>query len=97
MNPAEVLIAGRADGQIHSDIDVLELETFTSRRIGQTVIQTTTAPLIEVAPHEWWLIGGEPDSNKTRADRVSVIRRSADREGLGDGPGSNLSSRTVRR
>jgi N-acetylneuraminic acid mutarotase len=74
MNPTQILIAGRADGEIHADIEILDLETFTGRKIGEAVIQTTTAPLIEVAPQEWWLIGGEPDSNKTRTGRVSVIR-----------------------
>ncbi|GMV97201.1 MAG: hypothetical protein AMXMBFR83_15600 [Phycisphaerae bacterium] len=68
------LLAGQADGEVHSDLWLLDLTSMTARKIGDAAIQTTTAPLVNVRPGEWWLIGGEPDSKKTRTNRITVIR-----------------------
>jgi N-acetylneuraminic acid mutarotase len=69
-----LMVAGRADGKSHRDILLLDLESLEMKEIGLSVIPTMTAPLIQVGKDEWWLIGGEPDSNKTRTDRITVIR-----------------------
>jgi N-acetylneuraminic acid mutarotase len=70
---AHILLAGQADGRIHADIWLVRVPDMTARKIGDAVIQTTTAPLIRVASEEWWLLGGEPDSNCTRTARVTVV------------------------
>jgi N-acetylneuraminic acid mutarotase len=72
-----LLMAGRADGEIHREILLFDLESHQMTQIGQSVTPTTTAPLIQVRDSEWWLIGGEPDSNKTRTNRITIIRRQA--------------------
>lgn len=41
--------------------------------VGHLVIPSVTAPLIKVVDEYFWLVGGEPDSNKNRTGKVSVI------------------------
>lgn len=67
------LLAGRAAGEIFDDIWLIHAPDMTGDAIGRTVIQTTTAPLVRTGEHEWLLLGGEPDSNKTRTPRVTRI------------------------
>lgn len=69
----DLLITGRADGQVHSGIWVLNLEAMEMHLIGNLVVSSTTAPLIGLSDRVWWLVGGEPDSNKNRTEIVSVI------------------------
>lgn len=69
-----IILAGKADGKIHKDIYLLDVRDMTVQKIGETIIQTTTAPLIKVRPDEFWLIAGEPDSNKNRTNRVTCIK-----------------------
>lgn len=68
-----LLLAGKANGTISNGIYVLNVKINSTMQIGQTIIQTTTAPLINVRPNEYWLIGGEPDSNKTRTSVITSI------------------------
>lgn len=69
-----ILITGRADGQIHKDIRILDLETMSMNKIGNLKTSSTTAPLIKLSDNEWWLVSGEPDANKNRTDIVNVIK-----------------------
>jgi Galactose oxidase, central domain len=68
-----LLLAGRADGRIHDEFWRVDLQQISVQLLGKCVIQATCAPLVPVGDHTWWLIGGEPDSNKHRTDRISVI------------------------
>lgn len=68
-----LLMTGRADGQIHSDIWIIDLNSMSLKKIGNLVISSTTAPLIKVTTNQWWLVSGEPDSNKNRTKAVSII------------------------
>jgi N-acetylneuraminic acid mutarotase len=69
-----VLLTGKADGKISKDIYLIDVRDMTATQIGQTVIQTTTAPLVKVKSDEFWLIAGEPDSNKNRTNRITAIK-----------------------
>jgi N-acetylneuraminic acid mutarotase len=73
VDDSHILLAGRADGTIHNEIWLVHLPDLSTELLGHAVIQATCAPLVNVAPGKWWLIGGEPDSNKHRTDRVTVI------------------------
>lgn len=68
-----VLLVGRADGEIHNEIRILNLQDLSAPIVGRTVIQATCAPLVPAGPGTWWFIGGEPDSQKHRTERVTVI------------------------
>lgn len=68
-----LIITGRADGKIYSGIWIVDLRNMSANEIGSLVIQSATAPLVNIASKQWWLIGGEPDSNKNRTEKVSVI------------------------
>jgi N-acetylneuraminic acid mutarotase len=80
IDDAHVLIAGRADGAIHDEVWRVTVPDMRVQSAGYTVIQTTCAPLLRVSGDTWWLVGGEPNSNKTRTEKVSVIRKA-----IGDG------------
>lgn len=69
-----LLVAGRADGAIHDDIWLVDLADLSARGLGRSVITTTCAPLVRINDSTFWLLGGEPDSNKTRTARVTQIR-----------------------
>jgi N-acetylneuraminic acid mutarotase len=69
-----ILLAGKADGQIHKGVWLIDVNNMKSQKIGEAIIQTTTAPLVEAAEGEWWLIAGEPDTNKNRTNKVTIIR-----------------------
>jgi N-acetylneuraminic acid mutarotase len=73
VDDSHILLAGRADGTIHNEIWLLHLPDLSTELLGHAVIQATCAPLMKVGPRKWWLVGGEPDSNKNRTDRVTVI------------------------
>jgi N-acetylneuraminic acid mutarotase len=73
IDDAHLLLAGRADGVIHKEIWKVHLPDLKVEQVGDAVIAATCAPLVQVRVGEWWLIGGEPDSNKHRTSRVTVI------------------------
>jgi hypothetical protein len=75
IDDANVLIAGRADGAIHDEVWRVSVSDMRVQSVGNTVIQTTCAPLLRVSDDTWWLVGGEPNSNKTRTEKVSIIRK----------------------
>jgi len=68
-----ILITGRADGQVHPDIWIVDLVTMTMDKVGDLIIQSATSPLIKVTDNQWWVVGGEPDSNKNRTKETSMI------------------------
>ena len=68
-----IILAGRADGKIYNDIYLIDVRDMTTQKIGEAIIQTTTAPLIKIRSDELWLIAGEPDSNKNRTNRITCI------------------------
>lgn len=68
-----IMLAGRADGEIHKDIWLIDVRNFSFKKIGDAIIQTTTAPLLKVNANEFWLIAGEPDSNKNRTKTITII------------------------
>ena len=70
---SKILLTGRADGKVYKDIWIIDLEGMLAYQIGNLIIQSTTAPLIKVWNNEWWLVGGEPDSNKNRTKEISII------------------------
>jgi N-acetylneuraminic acid mutarotase len=75
-----ILLTGRADGNIHSGIWILDLRNSSMKEVGSLITSSTTAPLVKVGENRWWLIGGEPDANKNRTGVISVIRLYADKE-----------------
>lgn len=68
-----LIITGRAFGQIDKGIWILNLEDMSMNKIGENNDPATTAPLVQAGPEQWWLIGGEPDANKNRSRKVSII------------------------
>lgn len=68
-----LIITGRADGSIDKGIWIIDLRDMSMKEIGNLINPATTSPLINVADKKWWLIGGEPDANKNRTEKVSVI------------------------
>lgn len=69
-----ILLTGKADGNISKDIYLIDVRNMNTEKIGETIIQTTTAPLIKVKSNEYWLIAGEPDSNKNRTKIITSIK-----------------------
>lgn len=73
IDDSHLLITGRAYGKVDESIWVLNLKDMSMHKIGNNVNPATTAPLIKVAGKQWWLVGGEPDANKNRTEKVSII------------------------
>lgn len=71
-----VLLAGRADGEIHDEIWTVNLRSLAMTQIGSSRRPVACAPLIQISNRQWWLIGGEPDANRNRiADVLSITLR----------------------
>jgi len=68
-----LIITGRADGSIHKGIWIIDLRDMSMKKVGNLESPSTTAPLVNISENQWWLIGGEPDTNKNRTEKVSVI------------------------
>lgn len=69
-----IIITGRADGVVHDDIWIVDVRDSSMKKAGNLILSSTTAPLVEVNDDCFWLIAGEPDPNKNRTEKVSVIR-----------------------
>lgn len=69
-----LLVTGRAYGKVDRSVWILNLTNMTMQKVGDDVVPAATAPLVDAGGDQWWLIGGEPDSNKNRTGRVSVIK-----------------------
>lgn len=72
-DPDHIILTGRAFGQIDKGIWMLDVEKMSLNKIGENLHAATTAPLVPADSGGWWLIGGEPDANKNRSRKVSVI------------------------
>jgi hypothetical protein len=68
-----LLVVGRGDTNIYPETWIVDLKNSSTRNLGDLVIQSFGAPLVRISPGKWWFIAGEPDANKTRTPRVSVI------------------------
>ena len=68
-----LIITGRAYGKVDKGIWIIDLKDMSMNKVGNDINPATTAPLINVADKQWWLVGGEPDANKNRTGKVSVI------------------------
>lgn len=68
-----LLLTGRAYGKVDPTVWVVDLKDMSMHKVGSDIDPAATAALIKVGDQEWWLIGGEPDSNKNRTGKVSVI------------------------
>ena len=70
-----ILLTARAfeNSNISSDIWLVNVDNMTTTKVGNTVIQVCSAPLVKVDNKTWWLIGGEPDATRNRTPRVTVI------------------------
>jgi N-acetylneuraminic acid mutarotase len=70
----KILIAGIGDEKIRNSIWILDVSDMSVRNIGDTVIPTVGACLVQQAENAFWLIGGEPDANKSRTNKITVIK-----------------------
>ena len=68
-----LLLTGRAYGKVDPGVWALDIAEMSMNKIGNDIIPAATAPLIRLNENQWWLVGGEPDSNKRRTGKVSVI------------------------
>lgn len=73
IDDTNILITGRADGQVHRDIWIIDLRIMSMSKVANLINPSTTAPLIKMGKNQWWLVGGEPDSNRNRTNRVNII------------------------
>lgn len=74
VDSSHLIITGRAYGKIDNGIWIIDLRDMSMHKIGNDVVPAATAPLVNVGDKQWWLIGGEPDSNKNRTEVISVIK-----------------------
>lgn len=78
VNDKQLLLTGRADDSetgIHRGVWLADLTDMSCRRVAETLVPAATGTLVSMAPGEWWMIGGEPDSNQNRTSVVTVIRQ----------------------
>ena len=70
------MLTGRAAeiGKVSDEILLVDLSTLNVRPIGRLMIPGCCMPAIPVAPRTWWLPGGEPDTNRSRSDRTSIVK-----------------------
>jgi N-acetylneuraminic acid mutarotase len=75
-SPTQVLLAGRVAevGVVGDELWMVDLNSADVRRVGSLVTPNCCAPLIPMGEHRWWYVGGEPDTNRSRSDRVSIIQ-----------------------
>jgi len=73
IDDSHLLVTGRAYGKVDPGVWIVGLKNMSMHKIGDDINSAATAPLIKVGDQTWWLVGGEPDSNKNRTGKVSVI------------------------
>jgi hypothetical protein len=77
VDDAHVLLAGRIDerNRITDDVWMIDLRNPSSpAAIGKLVIQTCCATPAQIARDTWWFVGGEPDDQRSRTPRVSILK-----------------------
>lgn len=75
VDDSQVLVAGRAyeNSNVTSNIWLLKLNDMSVRNVGKLQIQACAAPIVKVGPTTWWYIGGEPEANRSRTAKISII------------------------
>jgi len=75
VDDTHILLAGRAseNSAVSDAVWLIDLNTMSVRNIGKLQIRSCAAPLVQVSPKTWWYLGGEPDANRSRTPRVSII------------------------
>jgi hypothetical protein len=75
VDESHILLAGRVvdPGLIPSEILLMNINDFSTRPVGNLVIQSCCMPAIAVNPTTWWFPGGEPDTKKNRTERTSIV------------------------
>ncbi len=68
-----ILLTGRGDANIYDEVWLVDLRDSSVRGLGSLMTPSFGAPLVRMGETRWWFIGGEPDANKSRTPRVSVI------------------------
>ena len=71
----QVMLSGRVRkiNDIDDQIHVVDMQDLSTHAIGRLVIQACCMPCIQVNPTTWWLPGGEPDTQRSRTERMSVV------------------------
>jgi N-acetylneuraminic acid mutarotase len=77
LSDRQVMLSGRVRkiNDIDDQIHVVDLQGLTTQAIGRLVIQACCMPCIRVNPTTWWLPGGEPDTQRSRTERTSVVQQ----------------------
>jgi hypothetical protein len=75
-----IMLTGRVAevGKVSDEIWLVDLTDKSVRAIGNLVIPACCMPAIPVAQGTWWLPGGEPDTNRSRTDRTSIVEVKAE-------------------
>jgi hypothetical protein len=70
-----VLLAGRAseDANISKSVWLVNVDTMSTTLLGEAVVPTCCAALVQVDVAEWWLVGGEPDAKRSRTPKITAI------------------------
>lgn len=79
VNDHQILLAGQAaleDG-ISGPVRLVDVQTMTWQPIGQLVNPTCAMGAIKVNDTTWWIPGGEPDANRNRTARTTIIERTS--------------------
>jgi hypothetical protein len=75
VGPRQVMLTGRAPqvSVVSDEILLVNPSTLDVRPIGHLMIPGCCMPAIPVARRTWWLPGGEPDTNRSRTERTSIV------------------------
>lgn len=76
VSPRRIMLTGRVAeiGNVGDAILLLDLPALRVRPIGRLMIPGCCMPALPVAPRTWWLPGGEPDTNRSRTERTSIVK-----------------------
>ena len=75
VNAHQIVLTGRVAeiGNVSDEILLVTLPTQEARPIGRMVTPACCMPALPVAARTWWLPGGEPDTNRSRTERTSIV------------------------
>jgi len=76
VDDAHVMLAGRIDqkNQITDDIWLLNMPDLSVAAIGKLRVQSCCLPAVNIGANTWWFIGGEPNVQRSRTPRISVVQ-----------------------
>jgi N-acetylneuraminic acid mutarotase len=71
-----IMLTGRVAevGKVSDEIWLVDLTDNSARAMGNLVIPSCCMPAIPVSQGTWWLPGGEPDTNRSRTNRTSIVQ-----------------------